>query len=61
VAESAKLDAEVYADTLQLIGPCGYGPVAVFLGWGATRTANAEAELRQAAGSSTTARAGTPA
>lgn len=43
-----KPDAEMYADALRICGPCGYGPVAVFLGWGATRAANAEAELRAA-------------
>lgn len=43
-----KPDAEMYADALRICGPCGYGPIAVFLGWGATRAANAEAELRAA-------------
>lgn len=43
-----KPDAELYADALRICGPCGYGPVAVFLGWGATRAANAEAVLRAA-------------
>lgn len=44
---AAKPDVEHYADALRLIGPCGYGPVAVLLGWGATRAADAEVELRQ--------------
>lgn len=43
-----KSDAEVYADALRLIEPCGYGPVAIFLGWGAARAANAEDVLRKA-------------
>lgn len=41
-------DADRYADVLRHIGPCGYGPIAVFLGWGATRAANAEEVLRKA-------------
>ncbi|MBN9241911.1 MAG: hypothetical protein J0I98_03875 [Mesorhizobium sp.] len=43
-----KPDADLYADALRQIGPCGYGPVAVFLGWGAGRASAAEIELRQA-------------
>lgn len=43
-----KTDAELYADALRQIEPCGYGPVAVFLGWGAGRASAAECELRQA-------------
>lgn len=43
-----KSDAEAYLDALREIGPCGYGPVAVFLGWGAGRASAAEIELRQA-------------
>lgn len=41
-------DADQYAEALHYIGPCGYGPIAVVLGWGVTRTANAEDELRKA-------------
>jgi hypothetical protein len=41
-------DADQYADALRQIGPCGYGPIAVVLGWGMTRTANAEEALRKA-------------
>lgn len=39
-------DVEAYAEALREIGPCGYGVVAVFLGWGATRAGRAETELR---------------
>lgn len=45
---SPKSDTELYADALWKIEPCGYGPVAVFLGWGAGRASAAECELRQA-------------
>lgn len=45
---SPQTDAELYADALRQIEPCGYGPVAVFLGWGAGRASAAECELRQA-------------
>lgn len=41
-------DADQYAEALRQIGPCGYGPIAIFLGWGVTRTANAEEALRKA-------------
>jgi hypothetical protein len=41
-------DAELYAEALRQIQPCGYGPIAAFLGWGMTRAANAEAALREA-------------
>lgn len=43
-----KSDAELYAEALRRIQPCGYGPVAAFLGWGMTRAANAETVLREA-------------
>jgi len=43
-----KSDAELYAGALRRIQPCGYGPVAAFLGWGMTRAANAETVLREA-------------
>ena len=45
---SPQTDAELYADALRQIEPCGYGPVAVFLCWGAGRASAAECELRQA-------------
>ena len=41
-------DADQYAEALRQIGPCGYGPIAVVLSWGMTRTANAEEALRKA-------------
>lgn len=41
-------DAEAYVEALRQVGPCGYGVVATFLGWGATRAGNAEMELRLA-------------
>lgn len=41
-------DAEAYVEALRQIGPCGYGAVAAFLGWGATRAGKAETELRLA-------------
>lgn len=47
-AISPKTDAEAYADALREIGPCGYGPIAVYLGWGATKAGQVEVELRQA-------------
>lgn len=43
-----KSDAELYAEALRRIEPCGNGPVAAFLGWGMTRAANAETVLREA-------------
>lgn len=45
--DAMKADAENYAVALRLHGPSGYGPLARVLGWGMTRTAQAEAELRR--------------
>lgn len=45
---SRKSDVEAYADALGLHGPCGYGGIAVALGWGAGRASVAEIELRKA-------------
>ena len=41
-------DAEAYALALREIAPCGYGAIALHLGWGATRAGQAETILRLA-------------
>ncbi|MCO5139284.1 MULTISPECIES: hypothetical protein [unclassified Shinella] len=43
-----KTDAELYIDALRIIGPCGYGGVGSFLGWGMTRAGQVEEEVRKA-------------
>lgn len=47
-ARQPKNDAELYIDALRVIGPCGYGGVGSFLGWGMTRAGQVEAEVRLA-------------
>jgi hypothetical protein len=43
-----KLDIERYAEALKQHGPTSYGAIGVILGWGMTRSAEAETILRKA-------------
>jgi hypothetical protein len=47
-ADGLDADAGAYLDFLRLHGPATYGAAAAALGWGATRTWQAEARLRAA-------------